>query len=108
VDPVQVPLGIATVQAGGNRRLAPMQRNISLVLPANSVMVPQFKRASASKTTIASIVMSCGLSGREKLRLADQKGTNFVPHGGHSGRIGDHVAFDLVAADTALPGTGAA
>jgi hypothetical protein len=103
-----VPLGIATVQARGNRRLAPMQRNISLVLPANSVMVPQLKRASASKTTIASIVMSCGLSGREKLGLADQKGTNFVPHGGHSGRIGDHVAFDLVAADTALPGTGAA
>jgi hypothetical protein len=36
------------------------------------------------------------------------KVTNFVPHGGHSGRIGDYAAFELVAADTALPRTGAA
>ena len=103
---VHTPFDNTTGKPSGKRPWAPMQRKMLLVMPAHSVLVPQLKQMSVSKATISSLVVSWGLCHRERLKLADVQVTNFVPHGGHSGRIGDYVAFDLVAADTALPGTG--
>jgi type VI protein secretion system component Hcp len=93
----ETPFDIATGQASGKRRWSPLQRKGMLVLPASSVLTPQLKQAYVSQTTIASIVMSWGPFGRDKLRLANVHVMNFVPHGGHSGQVGDYIAFDVLA-----------
>ncbi len=93
----EVPFDIATGNASGKRRWTPLQRKAMLVLPASSVLTPQLRQAHVSRTTIASIIMSWGPFGRDKLRLANVHVMNCVPHRGHPGQIGDYIAFDIFA-----------
>jgi hypothetical protein len=94
---VKVPFDIATGLVSGKRRWTPIHRKAQLVLPSSSVLAPQLQQAYVSQTTIASIVMNWGPFGRDKLRLANVHVMNFVPHGGHSGQVGDYIAFDILA-----------
>ena len=101
---VQAPLDIGTGNPTGRRQWSPVHFKCGLVLPAWSVLVPKLKDSTTSKKTIASIVLTSGQFGRDKLHLSNVQVMHFVPHGGRSGKFGDYIAFEIEA-DMVPPGT---
>ena len=104
---VQAPVDFGTGKPTGKRPWSPAHRKCQLVVPACSVLVPKLKDSTTSKKTIASIVLTSGQFGRDKLHLSNVQVTHFVPHGGRSGQFGDYIAFEIEA-DMVPPRTRAA